>query len=446
MMRPLKLLLILSLLAPQGLSAEELQDLIHSPGAQREAVGIKKPEVFPPAGPVPEETRYNLLDIVIRNMKVATPYGPLLFIPLIDTNKDLGLRFGMMPIWALRDKKGDGIAAVIAPSYRYNKFLKAEYTWRAYFFPNDKELIVFRASISQAVNKEVFVRYFNPQFLDTDFRLNAEIRLFRDGKFSFYGFGPDSSDANQANYSNYLIGEEFSVGIPLGAKFFADFTHTHYHYQLGNGPITTLPRLDVRFPLQAISGWKRLINHRLSLIYDSTDHPSLPRRGFLMELSAKTSQRSLGSDYTYQTYGTRFKYLYDFRQDGKFVTAANVRFEVQRGEPIPFYAQSIVGESAGLRLVGDGRFTDRGKLVFNLEERFRVARSPLLKFFSEIELSPFLDLATVFSSPGKLRLDQLKPGPGIAARILLRPQVVITLDLAILGKETNSILKVDYPF
>jgi len=376
---------------------------------------------------------------------MSTPLGPLLFIPLVDTNKDIGLRTGMMPILALRDKRGDGIAAVVAPSVRYNRFLKTEYTWRTYFFPNETELIVLRGAYSQVVNREIFLRYFSREFLDTKYRLNAEFHLNREGKFSFNGFGPDSRDEDRANFSNYKIGEEVSGGIPLANDWFLELNHSYFQYQLGEGPITTLKKLSTQFPNDAILGWKRFINHGLAIIYDSTDHSSLPTKGGMMTLSAGTSQRAIGSDYTYQNYGTQFKGYYNLR-DGKYVTAAHFQFQQQQGDTIPFYAQNLVGESTGLRLEGDGRYVDRGRMVFSLEERIRVARSPLLKFFSEVEITPFLDVGTVFPNPGKLRLDNFQPGPGVAARVLLRPQVVITLDLAWLGNKNNFILKVDYPF
>lgn len=405
----------------------------------------KKPTTFPPEGRTPEKIKRNPLDFLFRYLKATTPVGPLLFIPLVDTNKDIGMRTGIMPILALRDKKGDGIAAVIAPSFRYNRFLKSEYTWRSFWFPNRTELVVFRAAYSEVVNREIFLRYFTREFAGTKYRLNAEFHLIRDGKFSFNGFGPDSRDEDRANFSNYKIGEEISGGIPLSNNFFLELNHSYFQYQLGEGPITTLKKLSEQFPNDAILGWKRFINHGIAITYDSTDHPSLPTKGGLMTLSMATSQRALGSDFTYQSYGTQFKGYYNIR-DGKYVTAAHFQFQQQQGDTIPFYVQNVVGESTGLRLEGDGRFVDRGRMILSIEERIRVARSPLLAFFSEIEISPFVDIGTVFPHPGKLRFDNLQVGPGIAARVLIRPQVVITLDLAWRGNKRNFLLKVDYPF
>ena len=52
----------------------------------------------------------------------------------------------------------------------------------------------------------------------------------------------------------------------------------------------------------------------------------------------------------------------------------------------------------------------------NIEERITLSRSPFMKFISEVEVSPFLDLGTVFPELSKLSSRNLKWGPGIAQR------------------------------
>jgi hypothetical protein len=97
-------------------------------------------------------------------------------------------------------------------------------------------------------------------------------------------------------------------------------------------------------------------------------------------------------------------------------------------------------------MAGDGRFVDRGKFVFNIEERITLSRSPFMKFISESEIAPFLDVGTVFPGLSDLRAGDLKYSPGVAARIVIRPQVVGTLDFAFGSEGTNAIIKVGYPF
>lgn len=120
--------------------------------------------------------------------------------------------------------------------------------------------------------------------------------------------------------------------------------------------------------------------------------------------------------------------------------------QFQRGERVPFYAMPQLGESTGLRMTGDGRFTDRGKFVFTVEERITLSRTPFMKFVSETELAPFIDVGTVFPRPSEFSAARLKYAPGISARLVIRPQLVATVDLAYGTEGTNAIIKVGYPF
>jgi hypothetical protein len=120
--------------------------------------------------------------------------------------------------------------------------------------------------------------------------------------------------------------------------------------------------------------------------------------------------------------------------------------QYQRGDDLPFYAMVKLGESTGLRSVGDGRYTGRGKFMVTVEERIRLSRSNLFNFINEIELAPFLDLGEVFDRPSDFRGRDLVYAPGISARLVIRPQFVATVDLAF-GKEgSNTLVKVGYPF
>jgi len=118
----------------------------------------------------------------------------------------------------------------------------------------------------------------------------------------------------------------------------------------------------------------------------------------------------------------------------------------QRGDTLPFYAMPQLGESTGMRMTGDGRFTDRGKFVFTIEERITLSKTPFHKFISETEIAPFLDVGTVFTKTSGFRLRDLKYGPGISARLVIRPQLVATVDFAYGSEGTNAIIKIGYPF
>ncbi len=390
----------------------------------------------------------SLLDKIVGRLVIPFDIGPMFFLPIMDSSKDLGPNYGIMPIWAMRDKSKQGIGSVMAPSINYNRYLKTSYTFRHYVFPDDKKLLVIRAAYSTVVQREVFIHYFDPELMGTRFRINAEVRHWVNGKASYYGPGPKSLPGNQANFALNLTGEELTCDFPLPSDFYFDFTHAFYSYKISNGPVTALPQVNDLFPEEyAIAAQRKdFMTHKFALIYDDTDHPVLPKIGTYASMSALLSYKSLGSDYTYRTYAAQLKHYYNYKEEGKYVTAVHYLLQKQTGDDLPFYARSTMGESTGLRVAGDGRFIDRSKLLINLEERIRLSRSPLLKFFTELELAPFVDVGTVFSTPSRLRMDNLRTGYGMAFRIVIRPQIVGTADLAF-GKEgPNGIVKVGYPF
>ncbi len=116
------------------------------------------------------------------------------------------------------------------------------------------------------------------------------------------------------------------------------------------------------------------------------------------------------------------------------------------GDKIPFYQMPTAGESTGLRMAGDGRFVDNAKFLLNIEQRLTVIKAPVMRFLTELEVTPFIDIATVGPKVSKISTGNLKYGPGCAFRIVLRPQIVGTADLAFGSEGFNTIVKVNYPF
>ncbi len=387
----------------------------------------------------------NFLGTVFSYLSVPLERGPLFFLPLLDRSRDLGFVYGLMPIWAMRDRSGDSIASVWAPSVDFNPYLKTTLTWRQYFFPDEHRLWVFRGSYSQEVQRELFLHYYDPEFLDTRYRLNAEFHLFRNPKPSFYGFGPNSAQSAEAGYSHFKVGEEFTFDVPILGYLYFDVTHRYFQMRVDETPITTKTQLADAFPSEAAIGWKKYMTHGAALVFDSTDHAALPRRGTYAKASIDDSSRDLVSDQSYRLYALQLKQYLNV-MDGKYITALHVHMQQLEGDAVPFYIMPTVGESTGLRVVGEGRYVDRGKFVMSVEERCRVSRSPFLRFFSEIELTPFVDMGTVFADPKFFSTGLLHLGYGVSFRLVLRPQVVGTMDLAFGREGPNSLIKVGYPF
>ncbi|MBU2575078.1 MAG: outer membrane protein assembly factor [Elusimicrobia bacterium] len=389
----------------------------------------------------------NLLSRILTAMAVKTANGPVILFPVADSNKDMGPSYGIMPIIPLRDKNTKLIKSVIVPSANYNRYLGASLTYRHYIFPDEKRFFILRASLSHEVEREFIIYYYTPRLFGTDIRLSVEAKNWITGKPSFYGYGARSAIKDRANYALNMTGEEFIIDFPVIKHLFLNLNHSYYFKKISDGPVDTM-RVSGRFPADYAVASKRkdFINNRFSLVYDDTDHPFLPKIGTYAGAAVTYSNKRLGSDFNYRTYSFQLKHYYNHKEEGRFVTAVHYLLQFQRGDELPFYATAQLGESTGLRMAGDGRFVDRGKLVFNIEERITLTRSPFMKFISETEIAPFLDVGTVFAKPSDFRARKLKYSPGFAVRIVIRPQVVGTGEFAFGSEGTNAIIKVGYPF
>lgn len=407
-----------------------------------------KAEIVKPLEITETAPKENTLARALGAITINTASGPIIPFPVVDSNKDMGVSFGIMPIMAIR---GNGekktIKAVLAPSATYNKNLKTTLTYRHYIFPDEKRLFLLRASYSQKVEKEFIVYYYTPQAWGSDIRISAEAKNWVTGKPSFYGTGIESSQNDKANYALNMTGEEFTVDLPLINHLFFNFNHAYYLKRIADGPQEN-GQVSGLFPafFNQASREREFLTNRIALVYDDTDHPFLPKIGTYATASVSYSAKRLASDFNYRTYAFQLKHYYNYKEEGKYVTAIHYLVQFTRGDDLPFYALPQLGESTGLRMAGDGRFTDRGKFVFTIEERITLSRSPFMKFISESEIAPFLDVGTVFPKPSDFRARSLKYSPGISARIVIRPQVVGTLDFAFGSEGTNAIIKVGYPF
>ena len=397
----------------------------------------------------PQKPETNFAEKFFSKVVIPLRRGPLILLPVVDSSKDLGPNYGLMPIWALRDDKRKAIASVLAPSVNYNQYLHTTLTYRHYFFPDDMQLWVARLSYSQIVQREVFLRYNNPEFMGTPWRVNMEFRHWVNGKASFYGLGNSTSINDQATFALNMTGEEFTVSAPLPHHFYVDFTHAFYQYKTADGPVPSVPQLSQKYPdiFDKTSDAKNFTTHKLALFYDNTDHPVIPRMGTYAGISALVSRNGFGSDYSYYLYSAEVKHYFNYKGNSKYITAVHAKIEDLRGQDtIPFYMMPTLGESTGLRAVGDGRYVGGGKLVFNIEQRITPWRVSVMNFFSEFEITPFIDAGQVFGTPGDIQEKQFLFGYGGALRIVIRPQVVATADFAY-GKEgPNIIIHVGYPF
>ena len=84
----------------------------------------------------------------IRLMVQPISNGMLIRLPVVDTNPNRGVTYGVMPVWVIKDKGSDRIRQIHAPSLTYNKIFKVIPTYRYFLYPTSLSSLVLRASVS----------------------------------------------------------------------------------------------------------------------------------------------------------------------------------------------------------------------------------------------------------------------------------------------------------
>ena len=435
----------LSTLKPLFLAsaAMALAPLLHAqatnPVPELELVPSRAMPKVPPKEEVPLALRW-LLHPLKRGM--------MLNLPVVDTDPNRGVTYGVMPIWVLREKDGDRIEQIHAPSLTYNHDFGPTPTYRYYYYPQTDAALVLRGAVAK-FEHEVLVQYDDSSFKDTEIDLSLRAQWNRDAGQRFFGRGPNSSKYHETNYTEEYIQYLASVGAPItpGSHWRAHISDWFTADKISDGPLKGLPAFSATFPKSSVAASGREGIHvlRLTVDYDTRDQALTTSRGAFLQTFAGFSAKDLGSEEDFSRYGLDARYFFPWNEEHKTVTAAQVRFEQLLGNA-PFWLQSRMGGKYALRAYGDGRYTDRGILVGNVEQRITFYKAKMADVWTEFELAPFVGLGNVFDHPGAMLSRYSRPVVGTAVRAVARPQVVGSIDFGVGQEGVAVFMDINYSF
>src|SRR5205823_899110 len=153
---------------------------------------------------------------------------------------------------------------------------------------------------------------------------------------------------------------------------------------------------------------------------------------------------SFSSAFDYTRAGLDGRYFYRWPGDSQ-TTAVQYRYEQLLGNA-PFWLEPRLGGKYSLRSYGDGRFIDRGMMLWQAEQRITVYKVAMAGVTTEFELAPFVGVGTVFDSPKDMRKKYLKPVVGAAVRAVARPQVVGSIDVGAGNEGVSVFMDINYSF
>lgn len=425
---------------PAAFAAERRKPRVRAPSPLSQG---PRPTTIPEGMKEGRETLPWFLRPILKPLK----NGMLIRLPIIDTNPNRGITYGVMPIWVFKEPGGERITQIHAPSATYNRFFGWTGTYRYYYYPKPDSSLVLRASASQVVNREAYAKFEDFSFLRGNCFLSLKGVYDVDGSGRFFGLGPDSRSQGQSNYTRDVIGYNGVINAPFYGRWYVNASHRLEANRIADGPIHSLPALITLYPGLVPARRHQNSALRLFLSYDSRDNPVTTSRGAFLEFFGETSQReALASEYDYHRYGSDLRYFYKNPAQPQLVTAADLRFEQVLGDGVPFWLLPQLGGKYVHRAYGEGRYVDKGLLTSTVEERVNFYERRLAGVATQFQVAPFAGLGTVFESPGRMARRYARPVFGAALRAIAAPQVVGSIDFGVGQEGLATFMDINYSF
>ncbi len=373
--------------------------------------------------------------------------GMIIRLPIVATDPNRGVTEGVMPIWVIQEKDGTSIEHIHAPSLTYNPNFGFAPTYRYYYYPAPDESLQVRGSINK-YEKEGLFQFQDQSVLGTNVDFYSRFNYNVDASQRFFGFGPDSARTSESNYKEDYLMYRVSAGYPVrrGSSW---RIHGGSHMQgekILNGPLKGIAGTDSEFPQVAAPDHRQQIHElRVTLDYDTRDHPVTTTSGMYDSLFAEHAFKGFGSQYEYARYGADARYFKPWHWRVPTVSAVQAQFQQVLGDA-PFWAQSELGGKYSLRAYGEGRYWDRGAATINAEQRFTLYKAKMAGVTTEFELAPFLGAGQVFHDAGGLAARYVRPVYGAAVRAVARPQVVGSIDFGAGREGLSAFMDINYSF
>ncbi|MBI3547696.1 MAG: BamA/TamA family outer membrane protein [Elusimicrobia bacterium] len=417
---------------------------------------VKKP-VLPAENQVPESMPQPPIPPELKEPPEEQPWfvraivkpidrGMFLRLPVVDTDPNRGVTVGFMPIWVLKEKGSDRISEIHAPSITRNQIFKWTPTYRYYRYPTRDSSFETRGSIAK-FEHEALAQYENFDLFQRGVTGAARIHYNLDGSNRFFGIGPATQSSGESNFYRDTFGYTATIGAPIPRTINWNLLATNHlaGERVYNGPIDALPDIGKVYPGTETGHRHQDCEFRLTARFESRDHPITTSRGALAEFYAETAQHNLGSEYTFNRYGTDLRYFHHPDPNSRHTTAVQLKAEQLVGRA-PFWLLPSLGGKYSLRAYGAGRFIDQGMMTAQLEERFTVYKVKMGGVTTEFEAAPFTGIGTVYDTPGSLQRKYMRPVYGVAARAVAKPQVVGSIDFGV-GQEGLAVfMDINYSF
>jgi hypothetical protein len=369
----------------------------------------------------------------------------VVWLPAIRTDPNSGTEWGVMPVLLLVESPSRRIRHLIAPSYTYNRIFGHSAYGNYFYYPNDDAQLYLGASVSQRTNRELEAHYENKAIAGKWLYFDAHVDYAIYGTPRFYGLGPKTKKNSESGYTATSYLGTLSMGLNFLDAWRVSAGVRYRRLDVGGTIIPGVQDLRQSFPdVNGVNG-SESVSHELRLLWDTRDFPTTPSRGASGEVFIERTSQLLGSDSSFIRYGAKMKRFFPWPHTRQ-VSVLRGLFQKANGPKIPFFDLPTIGGRETLRGFGDGRFVDRGAMVFNAEHRITFAAFKLMNVETAFEVAPFVDVGTVFPDARGIQRKYFRTVEGVAFRTAFKPNVVGDLEVGMGNEGPAVFVELEYPF
>jgi hypothetical protein len=376
---------------------------------------------------------------------------PFIPVPEIAADPDSGTTLGVLPVWLVSDEDHH-ISRIIAPDVFHTPYFGYGFHARIYDYPSEDEQWSVVAGLKQQVEREFDAEYQIGRLRTRRWSFSSSLIYDRSGVPRFYGIGNATTHFNQTNYTNQQALAQVQVGLNISRAWQLLYTLMLHSVDVLPGTLN-IPSIETRFPNVRGLGTTHELLNRFSVVYDSRDDFTAPRRGQKWVVYGGLSSRGGAfNDTLYSEAGLDGRGFWPILSRTVLAAHVSLRY-LPSTTRLPFWAlssigggESDIGGQQPLRGFGAGRYYDRNSFSTSAELRRAVASFDAMSSHVELEVAPFVDLGRVYGRTGLWPARQLHKVAGVGFRGIARPSVVGYVDVGYGSEGAAVFTGINYPF
>ncbi len=299
-------------------------------------------------------------------------------LPEILTDPNEGNTYGFLPVVLLLDSNGR-LEHIIADDIRYNKITGWFPAFRLLGYPTVDQRYFITLRKSEKIDEDFVGEYERDGVLDGAMDVLVNLTYFRDSRLRFFGFGNNTPDDQESNYTQYKFATLLRIAYRPIEKLEVAWQERLEDVSIHQGGVTDLPFTGQEFPGTPGLDGSTVNAQTIAIAYDDRDSTTITTRGTLGAAHVEIVDKALGSTESYVKYGFEVRQFVPFRE--RFVLAISLRPRLpdQRGSTFRSTNSNSIGGVKSLRGFGADRFVDANRFFSTVELRTMALRRRLVR-------------------------------------------------------------------